>query len=123
LVCHINVLLQPGYASLGVLQVCYVPGDNWNCMLELDACRIQTQCLVCHIGCLLQPGYAWLGVLQVCYVPGVTLYLDFPFPAFPDNLGHWAELLLPMHSVFSSPSWAQHLQGQHKHIDRCDLLQ
>ncbi|WIA40763.1 hypothetical protein OEZ86_004443 [Tetradesmus obliquus] len=56
--------------------------------------------------------------LKVCYVPGVTLYVDFPFPAFPDNLGHWAELLLPLHSALSSSSWAQHLQGGHKHIDR-----
>jgi hypothetical protein len=59
---------------------------------------------------------------QVCYVPGVTLFLDFPFPAFPDNLGHWAELLLPLYSTLSTKHWRQHLQGDHRHIDRLLLL-
>jgi hypothetical protein len=62
---------------------------------------------------------AWL---QVCYVPGVTLFLDFPFPAFPDNLGHWAELLLPLYSTLSTKHWQQHLQGDHQHINRLLLL-
>jgi hypothetical protein len=29
---------------------------------------------------------------KTCYVPGNTLMVDFPFPAFPDNLGHLAEV-------------------------------
>jgi hypothetical protein len=29
---------------------------------------------------------------MTCYVPGNTLMVDFPFPAFPDNLGHLAEV-------------------------------
>lgn len=32
---------------------------------------------------------------RLCYRPGVTLLVDFPFPAAPDNLGHLAETLLP----------------------------
>jgi hypothetical protein len=43
---------------------------------------------------------------KICFVPGVTLHLDFPFPGYPDNLGHWTEVLLPTFSVFSSPEWA-----------------
>lgn len=60
--------------------------------------------------------------LQLCYVPGVTLFLDFPFPAFPDNLGHWAELLLPLYSALSSPALPGLLRGGHTHIDRIVLL-
>lgn len=60
---------------------------------------------------------------QVCYVPGVTLFLDFPFPAFPDNLGHWAEVLLPLYSALSSTaSWRLLLQGNSRYIDRLLLL-
>jgi len=55
-------------------------------------------------------------------VPGVTLFIDFPFPAFPDNLGHWAELLLPLYSALSSSQLLQLLKGGHKHIDRLLLL-
>lgn len=58
----------------------------------------------------------------MCYVQGVTLFLDFPFPAYPDNLGHWAELLLPLFSVTSSTRLPQLLQGGYSHIDRLVLL-
>jgi hypothetical protein len=63
-------------------------------------------------------------VWQVCFVPGVTLLIDFPFPAFPDNLGHWAELLLPTYSVFSNPDWRRqiHNPGKNQFIDRLLLL-
>lgn len=52
----------------------------------------------------------------------MTLFIDFPFPAFPDNLGHWAELLLPLYSALSSKQLQQHLQGNHEYIDRLLLL-
>lgn len=55
-------------------------------------------------------------------MPGVTLFIDFPFPAFPDNLGHWAELLLPLYSALSSSQLLQLIKGSHKHIDRLLLL-
>lgn len=42
---------------------------------------------------------------QAAYVPGITLLLDFPFPAFPDNLGTWVELLLPLYSQLSEGRW------------------
>jgi hypothetical protein len=35
---------------------------------------------------------------RLCIVPGLTLLLDHPFPAFPDNLGHWSEVLIPLYS-------------------------
>lgn len=65
--------------------------------------------------------------VQVCYIPGVTLLIDFPFPAFPDNLGHWAELLLPLYSALSSSRGSNALQQilagqQQQHIDRLLLL-
>lgn len=57
----------------------------------------------------------------------MTLLLDFPFPAFPDNLGHWAELLLPLYSALSSSRSSSALQQilagqQQQHIDRLLLL-
>jgi hypothetical protein len=61
--------------------------------------------------------------MQVCQVTGVTLLLDFPFPAFPDNLGHWAELLLPLYSALSTGQLPQLLQGQQRqYIDHLLLL-
>ncbi len=47
---------------------------------------------------------------QVCHVPGATLHIDFPFPAFADNLGNWGEIMLPTYSALSSPSWRELLQ-------------
>ena len=35
----------------------------------------------------------------LCVVPGLSLFLDHPFPAFPDNLGHWGEALMPLYSA------------------------
>ena len=31
--------------------------------------------------------------------------LDFPFPAFPDNMGHWVEILAPVYSVLAQGAW------------------
>ena len=42
---------------------------------------------------------------QAACVPGTTLVLDFPFPAFPDNMGHWVEVLAPAYSVLSRGAW------------------
>ena len=36
---------------------------------------------------------------------GTALWLDFPFPAFPENMGHWAEALAPVYSVLSEGTW------------------
>ncbi|KAL4433026.1 hypothetical protein ABPG77_006453 [Micractinium sp. CCAP 211/92] len=37
---------------------------------------------------------------------GTCLWVDFPFPAFPENMGHWAEALLPIYSALTNGSWA-----------------
>ncbi|MEW5308350.1 MAG: hypothetical protein WDW38_000318 [Sanguina aurantia] len=49
--------------------------------------------------------------LRAGYLPGVTLMVDFPFPAFTDHLGHWAEILMPVFSMLSGGGWSQGLQG------------
>lgn len=59
--------------------------------------------------------------LQICYVSGVTLHVDIPYPAFPDNLGHWAELMLPTYSVLHESSWTTLLKGPHQHVNRIFL--
>ena len=38
-------------------------------------------------------------------VRGTCLWLDFPFPTFHDNMGHWAEALLPIYSQLSDGDW------------------
>ena len=58
-------------------------------------------------------------VPQASYVGGTTLVLDFPFPAFPENMGHWAETLAPIYSVLSAGAWRETLvaAGGNAHID------
>ena len=36
-----------------------------------------------------------------CHVRGATLLVDLPFPAYPDNLGHWAEMAWPAYGAFA----------------------
>lgn len=31
--------------------------------------------------------------------------IDLAFPAFPDNMGHWAEALLPIYNVLEEGAW------------------
>jgi hypothetical protein len=38
---------------------------------------------------------------------GTCLWIDFPFPAFPENMGHWLEALAPVYSCLSNGSWMQ----------------
>lgn len=56
--------------------------------------------------------------LQTGWWAGNTILVDFPFAAFPDNMGHWAEVLLPLYSVLVNGDWRQHVQGTSMHIDR-----
>ena len=42
-------------------------------------------------------------------VDGTVLWLDFPFPAFPENMGHWVETLLPVYSQLSLGAWKAHV--------------
>lgn len=49
-------------------------------------------------------------------VRGTTLWLDFPFPAFPENMGHWAEALAPTYSVLADGAWRRRCSG----AEACD---
>lgn len=51
-------------------------------------------------------GGAFVNNLRTKWIPGNTLAIDFPFPAFPTNLGHWAEVVLPAYSTLSQLNWA-----------------
>ena len=57
--------------------------------------------------------------MQASYVEGTTLVVDLPYPAFPENLGHWAETLAPIYSVLSSGEWqaAARAAGGNGHVD------
>lgn len=56
--------------------------------------------------------------MQTGWWAGNTLLIDFPFAAFPDSMGHWAEVLLPLYSVLVNGDWKQQVQGKSAHIDR-----
>lgn len=60
--------------------------------------------------------------MQTGWWGGNTLLIDFPFPAFPDNMGHWAEVLLPVYSSLLTGTWRKHVQGTSHHIDRLLLI-
>jgi hypothetical protein len=38
-------------------------------------------------------------------VRGTVLWLDYPFPPVPGNLGHWAELLVPAYCQLALGEW------------------
>ncbi|KXZ42824.1 hypothetical protein GPECTOR_116g356 [Gonium pectorale] len=57
--------------------------------------------------------------MRAGFLPGTTLLVDFPFPAFPDNLGHWAEIMLPTFSVLADGSWRYDTSGNRsRFVDR-----
>lgn len=56
-------------------------------------------------------------VLQAGWVPGTSLLLDLAFPAFPDNMGHWMEALLPVYNVLEQGAWKRPLSGGSGFID------
>ncbi|KAG2488504.1 hypothetical protein HYH03_013007 [Edaphochlamys debaryana] len=57
--------------------------------------------------------------MRAGFLPGTTLLVDFPFPAFPDNLGHWAELMLPTFSVLLAGQWKDDTRGTRgRYVDR-----
>ena len=43
--------------------------------------------------------------------------MDFPFAAYPDNFGHWAEVLLPIYNFVEQQQWPDHLAGSKRQID------
>jgi hypothetical protein len=55
--------------------------------------------------------------LQAAWVPGVSLLVDFPFAAYPDNSVHWAEVLLPIYNFVQQQDWAHGALGPSPHID------
>jgi hypothetical protein len=58
-----------------------------------------------RLGVLLKPVFQCALSLQTGWIEGTTLFVDFPFPAFPENMGHWAEVLFPLYSLLSEGLW------------------
>ena len=50
-------------------------------------------------------------------MPGTSLLLDLAFPAFPDNMGHWMEALLPVYNVLEQGLWKSALPEGSGFID------
>jgi len=52
-------------------------------------------------------------------VTGTTLIIDLPYPGYPDNMGHWAETLLPVYSALSRDEWRRDVvrAGGAPHLD------
>ncbi|GFH08708.1 hypothetical protein HaLaN_03719 [Haematococcus lacustris] len=36
--------------------------------------------------------------------------MDVPFPSYPDHLGHWAELIVPIANTLASGTWQEQVQ-------------
>ncbi|KAK9806815.1 hypothetical protein WJX72_003692 [[Myrmecia] bisecta] len=60
--------------------------------------------------------------LKTGWVRGTTLIVDFPFAAFPDNMGHWAEVLLPAYSVLSQGAWKHSVRNGTGFVDSLLLV-
>lgn len=43
--------------------------------------------------------------VQKGYFSGVTLAIELPYPAFPHNVAHWAEVFFPVYSALRSDEW------------------
>ena len=43
--------------------------------------------------------------------------MDVPFAAYPDNFGHWAEVLLPIYNFVKEQQWPAHIPGPDRQID------
>lgn len=43
--------------------------------------------------------------IQAGTLRGTCLWVDFPFPAFPENMGHWTEALAPVYSALADGAW------------------
>ena len=54
--------------------------------------------------------------MQALWVEGTTLLLDFPFPAFPGNLGHWMEAFVAAYNVLALKEWVVHTADHASHI-------
>jgi hypothetical protein len=50
---------------------------------------------------------------QAVWLGGTTVLIDQPYPSFPDNMGHWAEVLVPLYNLLTSTPWRQ----SHTHVD------
>jgi hypothetical protein len=50
---------------------------------------------------------------QAVWLGGTTVLIDQPYPSFPDNMGHWAEVLVPLYNLLTSGPWRR----SHTHVD------
>lgn len=56
-------------------------------------------------------GDAFIRNVETAWLPGTTLAIDFVYPAYPSNHGHWTEALFPMIKALSDGTWSHHVQG------------
>lgn len=54
---------------------------------------------------------AFIRNADIAWLSGTSLAIDFVFPAYPDNHGHWTETLFPMIRAFSDGAWCKQIQG------------
>ena len=55
--------------------------------------------------------HALTGNTRTAYLPGNTLLIDFPFPGYIYDLGHWAELMVPAFSTLMDGSWREDVRA------------
>ena len=54
---------------------------------------------------------AFVDNLRPAWLGGNTLALDFAFPAYRQNTGHWTEALIPALRVLQDHNWSLHCKG------------
>eukprot|EP00892_Ulva_mutabilis_P000815 jgi/Ulvmu1/10734/UM068_0022.1 len=67
----------------------------------------------------------FLSNVRTAWLPGTTLAIDFVYPAYPNNHGHWTEALFPMLKPLMEGKWSDHVQGDGEgspELDRIFLL-
>lgn len=57
-------------------------------------------------------GATFVDGIEPAWVAGNTLVIDFPFPAYPYNSGHWTEVVLPLFRTLADGRWAKHCVGE-----------
>ncbi len=61
-------------------------------------------------------GHLALLFWQTAALGGTTLLVDYPFPAYPDDQRHWAEILLPAYSVLQEQAWLAVPESNHSQL-------
>ena len=79
---------------------------------KAPGCSTDGQAQAVHAGAAQTSQNARLTLSQAHWLAGTTILIDFAFPAYPDNMGHWAELIAPLFCTLAASNWRQAAGGK-----------